>query len=55
MRIKTPKPQTPNLLLYTFLGVLFFAAAQVDIDAMSTSAMEHHNEYVDQFIGNAFP
>lgn len=53
MNLKKLNP-TRNLLLYTYLSVLFCLASQVDLNKMTTSAMENQEQRAEQFIKSAF-
>ncbi|MGJ4727728.1 hypothetical protein [Luteimonas sp. SDU101] len=45
---------TRNLFLYAFLGVLFCAASQVDVNRLAASAMDKQTQRIDAFVINAF-
>ena len=45
---------TRNLLLYSFLGMLFCAASQVDLNKLTSTAMEKQTHRSEAFVINAF-
>ena len=48
--MRKPKSTSGNLVLMTFLGLLFAFAASVDLDGMTTAAMDHQMEATNAFI-----
>ncbi|MBJ6984022.1 hypothetical protein [Luteimonas sp. MC1750] len=53
MRIKTSNTST-NLMLYTVLSLLFLAASQVDLDKMTTTAIDSQAASTDRFVDSYF-
>lgn len=45
---------TRNLLLYSFLGMLFCVASQVDLNKLTSMAMEKQIQRSEAFVINAF-
>lgn len=45
---------TRNLILYSFLGMLFCAASQVDLNKLTSMAIEKQAQRTDTFVLNAF-
>lgn len=45
---------TRNLLLYSFLGMLFCAASQVDLNKLTSMAIEKQIQRSETFVINTF-